>query len=309
VFVALGGNFLSATPDTEFTAEALRRSTLTAQVSTKLNRAHLVTGRTALILPCLGRSERDLQTGGEQFVTTEDSMGIINSSRGKLEPASDALLSEVAIVCRLAEKVGTPLRGVRGRLGETPLPLWAEFAANYDLIRDRIARVVPGFENYNARVRSGPFYLPNAPRDRREWRTKTGRANFIVAPIPRSELASGEFVLMTIRSHDQFNTTIYGLDDRYRGVFGGRRVVFMHPADIAALGLQQGQLVNLTNGHGGVERVARAFMIAPYRIPRGCVAAYFPEANVLVPIDSVAAGSNTPTSKFVVVTIAAAKVD
>jgi anaerobic selenocysteine-containing dehydrogenase len=184
---------------------------------------------------------------------------------------------------------------------------WEEFAGNYDRIRERIARVVPGFENYNARVREGSFYLPNAPRDRREWRTTSGRANFIVAPIPKSELAPGEFVLMTIRTHDQFNTTIYGLNDRYRGVFGGRRVVFMHEADIAALGLQQGQSVDLTNRHGGVERVARAFMVAPYRIPRGCVATYFPEANVLVPIDSVAAKSNTPTSKYVVVRIAAGK--
>jgi len=328
VFVAMGGNFLSATPDTEFTAEALRRCTLTAHVATKLNRAHLVTGKTALILPCLGRSERDVQAGGEQFVTTEDSMGIINSSRGKLAPASPWLLSEPAIVCRLAEAVfepgrvipdapsvaerlpvpsepeAAPLRGGLGIIRPTSIP-WRDFAGNYDLIRDRIARVVPGFENYNARVREGAFYLPNAPRDHREWRTRTGRANFVVAAIPRPVVAPGEFVMMTIRTHDQFNTTIYGLDDRYRGVFGGRRVVFMHEADIAAAGLQQGQLVDLTNRHGGVERVARAFMVAPYRIPRGCVATYFPEANVLVPIGSVAAKSNTPTSKFVIVTVAA----
>jgi molybdopterin-dependent oxidoreductase alpha subunit len=311
VFVAMGGNFLSATPDTEFTAEALRRCTLTAHVSTKLNRAHLVTGRTALILPCLGRSERDPQAAGEQFVTTEDSMGIINSSRGKLTPSSEHLLSEVAIVCRLAcatfgvgraSDAPSVALTAKGQVGN--LPSWQTFTSNYDLIRDRIARVVPGFDDYNARARQGPFYLPNAPRDRREWRTKTGRANFVVAAIPPSNVAPGEFVLMTIRTHDQFNTTIYGLDDRYRGVFGGRRVVFMHEADIAALGLQQGQSVDLTNRHGGVQRVARAFMVAPYRIPRGCVATYFPEANVLVPIDSVAAKSNTPTSKYVIVTIA-----
>jgi len=294
VFFALGGNFLSATPDTEFTAEALRRCTLTAQVSTKLNRSHLITGRTALILPCLGRSERDLQTGGEQFVTVEDSMGIINPSRGRLAPASPLLLSEPAIVCRLA-------RAVLGVDARVP---WEELAGNYDLIRDRIARVVPGFEDYNRRIREGIFYLPNAPRDRREWHTPTKRANFLVAPIPRRAFAPGEFVMMTMRTHDQFNTTIYGLDDRYRGVFGGRRVVFMNADDVGAAGLQQGQLVDLTNRHGGVERVARAFMVAPYRIPRGCVATYFPEANVLVPIDSVAAKSNTPTSKFVIVTLA-----
>ncbi|MCP5529068.1 MAG: FdhF/YdeP family oxidoreductase [Opitutaceae bacterium] len=293
VFLAMGGNFLSATPDTEFTAEALRRCNLTAHVSTKLNRAHLVHGRTALILPCLGRSERDVQAAGEQFVTVEDSMGIINPSRGKAEPASSHLLSEPAIVCRLA----------RATLGADHPIAWEDLAGDYGRIRDHIARVVPGFENFNTRIREGIFYLPNAPRDAREWRTATKRANFSVAPIPRREFAPGEYVMMTIRTHDQFNTTVYGLDDRYRGVFGGRRVVFMHEEDMRAAGLQQGQLVDLFNHHGGVERVAEAFMVAPYRIPRGCVATYFPEANVLVPIGSVANKSNTPTSKFVVITI------
>ncbi|MBL9187559.1 MAG: FdhF/YdeP family oxidoreductase [Opitutaceae bacterium] len=293
VLVAMGGNFLSATPDTEFTAAALRRCRLTAHVATKLNRAHLVTGRTALLLPCLGRTERDRQAGGEQLVSTEDSMGVINASRGRLEPAAPTLLSEPAIVCRLARAV----------LGETSRIPWTKFEGDYDLVRERIARVVPGFADYNRRVREGPFHLPNPPRDGRVWRTRTGRANFTVAPIPGGVTGPGEYLMMTIRTHDQFNTTVYGLDDRYRGVFGGRRVVFMHEADIAAAGLQQGQLVDLTNRHGGVERVARAFMVAPYRIPRGCVATYFPEANVLVPIDSVAARSNTPTSKYVVVTV------
>ena len=302
VFLAMGGNFLSATPDTEFTAAALRSCALTAHVATKLNRAHLVTGRTALILPCLGRTERDVQAGGEQFVTTEDSMGIINASRGRLAPASAELRSEVAIVCGIARAV---FDDGEGRPGPSVVQ-WEGFSAGYDLIRDSIARVVPGFEDYNARVRVGPFYLPNAPRDRREWRTATKRAQFTVAAIPRPVVAPGEFVMMTIRTHDQFNTTVYGLDDRYRGVFGGRRVVFMHEEDIRTLGLMQGQRVDLTNRHGGVERVAREFMVAPYRIPRGCVATYFPEANVLVPIGSTAAKSNTPTSKFVVVTIAAA---
>jgi molybdopterin-dependent oxidoreductase alpha subunit len=331
VFFALGGNFLSASPDTEFTADALRRCALTAHVSTKLNRSHLITGRMALMLPCLGRTERDVQAGGEQFVTTEDSMGVINSSRGRLAPASPQLLSEPAIVCRLARAVfgverfdpnalsgcaQAPQASALGSTRSTSIP-WEEFAANYDLIRDRIGRVVPGFEDYNRRIRAGIFHLPNAARDRREWRTPTQRANFLVAPIPRfwldhaRALASAalakeaEFVMMTIRSHDQFNTTIYGLDDRYRGVFGGRRVVFMHEDDVRDAGLMPGQRVDLTNRHGGVERVARGFMVAPYRIPRGCVATYFPEANVLVPIGSVAAKSNTPTSKFVVVTIAA----
>jgi molybdopterin-dependent oxidoreductase alpha subunit len=295
VFFALGGNFLSATPDTAFTADALRRCTLTAQVSTKLNRAHLVTGRTALILPCLGRSERDFSPNNtEQFVTVEDSMGVINPSRGRLSAASPELLSEPAIVARLAAAT----------LGARATVPWLDYAADYDRIRDKIAEVVPGFSDFNRRIREGIFYLPNAPRDQRVWKTATRRANFITAPIPPHLLTPGQFVMMTIRTHDQFNTTIYGLDDRYRGIFNGRRVVFMHTDDMTEVGLHQGQLVDLTNRHGGVERVAPAFMVAPYRIPRGCLATYFPEANVLVPIDSVAAKSNTPTSKFVIVTLA-----
>ncbi|MFO1447546.1 MAG: FdhF/YdeP family oxidoreductase [Opitutaceae bacterium] len=293
VFFGLGGNFLSATPDTEFTAAALRRCELTAQVSTKLNRSHLVTGRTALILPCLGRSERDPQPAGEQFVTVEDSMGIVNSSRGHADPASADLLSEPRIVARLAAAV------LEGR---TSVP-WAELADDYDRIREHISRVVPGFEDFNARIRRNVFYLPNAPRDSREWRTPTKRANFFTAPIRRHPLQAGEYIMMTIRTHDQFNTTVYGLDDRYRGVFGGRRVVFMHADDITAAGLMAGQFVDLRNQHGGRDRVAEHFMVAPYRIPRGCVATYFPEANVLVPIDSTAEVSNTPTSKYVVVTV------
>jgi len=293
VFFALGGNFLSATPTPNFTAEALRRCDLTAQVSTKLNRAHLVTGRTALILPCLGRSERDPQAAGEQFVTVEDSMGIVNSSRGHAEPASPDLLSEPMIVARLAAVVLRDRSAVR----------WSDLAGDYDRIREHISRVVPGFEDFNARIRKGIFYLPNAPRDAREWRTATKRANFITAPIVRPALAPGEYVMMTIRTHDQFNTTVYGLDDRYRGVFGGRRVVFMNAEDIAESRLMGGQFVDLFNHHGGRTRVARHFMVAPYRIPRGCVATYFPEANVLVPIESTAAISNTPTSKYVVITV------
>ena len=220
-------------------------------------------------------------------------MGIINPSRGHANPASPDLKSEPAIVCGLA-------RAILGQQNSVP---WEDFAADYALIRDRIARVVPGFEKFNQRITDGIFYLPNAPRDTREWRTSTKKANFTVAPIPQHNLAAGEYVMMTIRTHDQFNTTVYGLDDRYRGVFGGRRVVFMHEADIQEAGLQPGQLVDLHNNHGGVERLAAAFMIAPYRIPRGCVATYFPEANVLVPIGSVAAKSNTPTSKYVVVSL------
>jgi molybdopterin-dependent oxidoreductase alpha subunit len=291
--LAMGGNFLSATPDTEFTAEALRRCSLTAHVSTKLNRSHLITGKTALILPCLGRSEIDRQVSGEQFVTVEDSMGIINSSRGSLQPASTYLLSEPAIVARLAAEVLGPNKPVD----------WLALAANYDLIRDHIERVIPGFERFNDRVRIGPFYLPNGPRDSRTFATQSGKAIFTTHTIAREELAADQFVMMTIRTHDQFNTTIYGLDDRYRGVFNGRRVVFLNRDDIAARGWMQGQLVDLTSHFRGEKRVASTFMIAPYDIPRGCAATYFPEANVLVPIDSVADGSNTPTSKYVVITI------
>jgi molybdopterin-dependent oxidoreductase alpha subunit len=297
VFFGLGGNFLSATPDTEFTAEALRRCTLTAHVSTKLNRSHLITGGTALILPCLGRSELDRQAGEEQFVTVEDSMGIVNASRGSLAPASDELLSEPRIVARLAEAV----------LGPRSLVNWSSLADNYDRIREHIERVVPGFDRFNDRIRIGPFYLPNGPRDSRTFATASGKAVFTTHTIERETLAPGQFVMMTIRTHDQFNTTIYGLDDRYRGVFNGRRVVFLNKDDVAALGFMQGQLVDLTSHFRGENRIAPSFMVAPYDIPRGCAATYFPEANVLVPIDSVAERSNTPTSKYVIITITPSK--
>ncbi|MDD5262628.1 MAG: FdhF/YdeP family oxidoreductase [Methylacidiphilales bacterium] len=292
-FFALGGNFLSATPDTNFTAQALSKCRLTAQVSTKLNRAHLITGRTALILPCLGRTEIDRQAAGGQFVTVEDSMGIINSSRGHLEPASAHLLSEPAIIARLA----------RATLCERGTVDWESLAGNYDRIRDSIERVVPGFERYNERIRLGVFHLPNPARDERRF-GKGGRAKFTVHPIPVHTLAPGQFMMMTMRSHDQFNTTIYGLDDRYRGVFNGRRVVFLNAEDMAEAGLQQGQLVDLTSHFEGVERIAPHFFVAPYSIPRRCAATYFPEANVLVPINSVADRSNTPASKSVIITIA-----
>jgi molybdopterin-dependent oxidoreductase alpha subunit len=296
LFFGLGGNFLSATPDTEFTAQALRNCTLTAHVSTKLNRAHLVTGKTALILPCLGRSEVDEQLSGPQFVTVEDSMGIINPSRGSLDPASASLLSEPAIICRLA----------RATLGEQTTVAWEKLAANYDRIRDHIEQVVPGVEHFNKRIRNGPFYLPHAVRDHREFKTKTGLANFTVNPLPHHALEPGQYLLMTIRSHDQFNTTIYGLDDRYRGIYNGRRIVFMNADDVAAEKMMQGQLVDLTSHFAGEKRTARNFMIAPFDIPRGCTAAYFPEANALVPVNQVADISNTPVSKSIVVTVAPA---
>ncbi|MBV9644006.1 MAG: FdhF/YdeP family oxidoreductase [Verrucomicrobia bacterium] len=293
LFFALGGNFLSAAPDTELTAEALGRCRLTAHVSTKLNRSHLVTGRQALILPCLGRSEIDQRATGNQFVTVEDSMGIINPSRGQLAPASDCLLSEPAIVARLAEAV----LGNRSRLR------WGQWAEDYNLIREEIAQVIPGFEQFNARITGGIFYLPNPPRDERKFPTRTGKATFTLNGIEPLPVEIGQYVLMTIRSHDQFNTTIYGLDDRYRGIYNGRRVIFMNPEDVEEAGLTQGQPVDITSHFDGYERQANRFLVAPYPIPRHCVAAYFPEANVLIPVASVAERSNTPTSKSVIVTI------
>jgi molybdopterin-dependent oxidoreductase alpha subunit len=290
VFFALGGNFLSATPDTAYTAQALKNTRLTAHVSIKLNRSHLVTGRTALILPCLGRTERDVQNGVEQFVSTENSMGVVQASRGNLAPRSTHFLSETRIVARLATAT----------LGNK---LFDELASNYDLIRDRIERVVPGFSDYNAKVRKpGGFYLPNKPREG-SYPTATGKANFLTAPLIDLSLQPGELVMMTIRTHDQFNTTVYGLEDRYRGIHGERRVVLMNADDIKERGLAAGDAVDLTNRFNGVERRANRFLVVEYDIPRGCCATYFPETNVLVPIDSVADTSGTPTSKWVAVTI------
>lgn len=293
VFVGLGGNFVGASPDTALTAAALRRCSLTVQVSTKLNRSHLVTGRRALILPCLGRTERDRGAGGERFVSVEDSMGKVHASRGVLEPASEHLLGEVAIVARLA----------RATLGPSDALEWERFEADYDRIRDRIGRVVPGFQGYNGRVRQpGGFYVPNGPRDG-VFTTPTGRARFVAHPIPRWALEPDRLLLMTIRSHDQFNTTVYGDGDRYRGVRAGRRVIFMSSEDLASRGLRTGDRVDITSHFGGRARTAHGFTAAEYDIPRGCAAAYFPETNVLVPIDSVAAGSNQPASKSIVVTV------
>lgn len=294
VLFALGGNFLSATPDTEFTAEALRRTRLTAHVSTKLNRAHLVHGRRALILPCLGRTERDVRPGGEQFVTVENSMGVVHTSRGAVAPASEHLRSEPDIVAGLARAV----LGARSQVD------WQGLVEDYDRIRERISRVVPGFEHFNRRVREpGGFYLPNGPREGR-FTTLDGKAHFTVHPLPRIELAPGQLLMMTIRSHDQYNTTLYGLDDRYRGIRNGRRVVLMNPEDVRALGLAEGQVVDLTSHFQGETRVAHRFVVVPYRIPRRCAATYFPETNVLVPIDNYAEKSRTPASKSVVISVA-----
>ena len=288
-FMGMGGNFVSATPDTRRTAEGLRNCELTVHVSTKLNRSHLVHGREALILPCLGRTEVDLQATGEQFVSCENSMGVVQLSKGVLK-VSEAmnLRSECAIVCELARRT----------LPHTTVP-WAAYRQDYDLIREAIAACIPGFTDYNARVRQpAGFYLPNGPRERR-FDTATGRARFSATTLSPHRLAPGEFLMTTVRSHDQYNTTIYGMHDRYRGVHNERRVVFMHPQDVADLGGAAGEIVDLKSEYVGRERWARKFQLVPYSIPRGCVATYFPEANSLVPSEVTARGSNCPISKSV----------
>ncbi|MCX5196646.1 FdhF/YdeP family oxidoreductase [Streptomyces sp. NBC_00249] len=293
VLIAMGGNFVGATPDTDVTEAAIRRASLTVHVSTKLNRSHAVTGRRALILPTLGRTDKDVQAGGKQFVTVEDSMGMVHASRGNLAPASPHLLSEPAIVARMA-------RAVLGAASATP---WEEFEKDYATVRDRISRVVPGFEDFNARVaHPGGFQLPHAPRDERRFPTKTGKANFTAAPVEYPRVPAGRLLLQTLRSHDQYNTTIYGLDDRYRGITGGRRVVMVNPEDAAELGLADGSYTDIVGEwKDGVERRAPGFRVVHYPTARGCAAAYYPETNVLVPLDSTADVSNTPASKSVVV--------
>lgn len=297
VFMAMGGNFAAATPDTEVTEAALRNCALTVQVSTKLNRSHLVTGRTALILPSLGRTDKDVQNGRKQQVSVEDSMSMVHLSRGSLPPASTHLLSEVAIVCKLAEQ----LFGV-----DHPVP-WREFSTDYDRIRDAIARVIPGFEDFNIRVRlPDGFALPHPPRDERRFATPSGRATFVVNRLSWVPVPEGRLILQTMRSHDQYNTTIYGLDDRYRGVKGGRRVLFINELDIATLGFAEGDRVDLvsewTLPNGNLqERRADDFRLVPYPTPQGNVAAYYPETNPLIPLDHVAAKSNTPVSKAVTI--------
>ena len=294
VFFAMGGNFVGATPDTEVTEAAMRRARLTVHVSTKLNRSHAVTGTRALILPTLGRTDKDVQRGGRQFVTVEDSMGLVHASRGNLPPASPHLLSEPAIVARMA-------RAVLGTASATP---WEEFEQDYATVRDRIARVVPGFTDFNARLARNPggFALPHAPRDERRFPTATGKANFTAAPVEYPRVPEGRLLLQTLRSHDQYNTTIYGLDDRYRGIKGGRRVVLVHPEDAAALGLADGAYADLVGEWtDGSERRAPGFRVVHYPTARGCAAAYYPETNVLVPLESTADVSNTPASKSVIV--------
>ncbi|MEV0432813.1 FdhF/YdeP family oxidoreductase [Nocardia sp. NPDC050413] len=291
VFVGVAGNFVRATPDSEVTEAALRRCALTVQISTKLNRSHTVCGDTALILPTLGRSDRDIQAGGEQFVTVEDSMSEVHASRGRLDPASPHLLSEVAIISRLARRT----------LATSAIP-WEEFVADYGTIRDRIARVVPGFENFNERVaQPGGLRLVN-PVNEGVFRTATGKARFTCNEVTSLDVPPGYLVLQSLRSHDQWNTIPYGSDDRYRGIHHARRVVLVNPDDLAERGLADGDAVDIVSvWHDGSERRAEKFVVVAYPASRGSAAAYYPETNVLVPLDSVADISNTPTSKGIVV--------
>ncbi|ADI06280.1 oxidoreductase alpha subunit [Streptomyces bingchenggensis BCW-1] len=292
VFLGLAGNFVRATPDSKVTEQAMRQCRLTVHISTKLNRSHAVCGRTALILPTLGRSERDIQAGGEQFVTVEDSMSEVHASYGKLEPASKHLLSEVTILSRLARRT----------LGDKVPVSWERFETSYETIREHISHVVPGFHDFNARVlKPGGFRLPSLV-DEGIFETATGKAMFTCNEFDMLQAPEGHLILQSLRSHDQWNTVPYTLNDRYRGIHGSRHVVFVNPADLRALGLQQDDRVDLVSvWHDGVERRAEDFQLVAYPTAPGCAAAYYPETNVLVPLDSVADISNTPTSKGIVV--------
>ncbi len=293
VFIAMGGNFISATPDSERTGKAMQRVGLTVQVSTKLNRSHCVTGQRALILPCLGRTEKDVQKSGEQFVTVENSMGIVHTSRGVNQPCSAHLKSEPAIVSGIAQA----LFGNDGKLD------WQEMENNYDVVRDHIAGSIAGFENFNQKVRKPEgFYLPNGPREG-NFTTPSGKAHFSVHPIQVQKVAPGRFIMMTIRSHDQYNTTIYGLDDRYRGIENERRVVLMNADDMTQAGLTHLSEVNIIGWYNDERRVAERFLVISYPIARGCVATYFPETNCLVPLEHTAIKSNTPVSKWIEVSL------
>lgn len=293
IFFAMGGNFAAASPDTALVESAVKNCDLTVSVLTKLNRTAIMAGKTSLILPCLGRSEIDLQSGGAQFVSTESTMLNVQSSQGIFEPASEHLRSEPWIVAQLA----------KATLGENTTVDWDAIAENYDNIRDAISRVVPGCENYNERIRDkGGFYMPNPPREG-VFKTPSGKALFASAPLEKIKLEPGRLLMTTIRSHGQFNTTIYNFRDRYRGINGGRQVIFMNERNIADLGLEKGQPVDITSHFDDGERRVKNFIVVPYEIPVDCCAAYFPEANPLVPLGSFAKRSNTPTSKCIVVSV------
>src|SRR5260221_837691 len=291
VFFGLGGNFLSATPDTTYTAEALRKLRLSVHVSIKLNRSHLVHGREALILPTLSRSDKDMVNGELQFISTENSMGVVQSSKGILKPVSDQLINETQIVCRMA----------MATLGSRSVIDWSRYMNSYDDIRDIIEKCIPGFENYNQRVREkSGFYLPNGARDGKFITEQFGdKAPFTITKLPVNTLADDEYMMATTRTHDQFNTTIYGLEDRYRGIKNERRVVFMNRKDMDKAGYAEGEKVDLFNYDDGIERIARLFVVVPYPVPERNTVTYFPETNVLLSINNVVGESNMPAAKFI----------
>ena len=294
VFMGMGGNFARATPDSSRTEEALAKCELTVQVTTKLNKTHLAHGKKALILPCLGRSELDVQASGEQSVTVEDSMGVVHSSRGRNQPASENLNSEVAIVVGMARAAFPENQNI-----------WQVLQDDYSLIRKKIEAVLPElFEDYNEKImQPGGFRLYNSAAARK-WNTKTGKARFITKPLPILEVPAGKLRLMTIRSHDQYNTTIYGLNDRYRGIFGTRRVILMNLKDMESSGIEQGQKVVIESHMGdGRKRQVSGFYAVGYNIPQGCAASYFPETNELIAVEYTADRSFTPISKLVPVTV------
>lgn len=291
VFIALGGNFVSAASDTRYTSDALQACDLTVSVSTKLNRTHLTAGKTALILPTLGRTEKDKK----RFVTVENSMGKVHQSEGRLKPVSEHLMSEPEIIGNIAQAY----------FGEGAQIDWNSLGTDYDLIREKISLVLSGYQEYSNRSKGSGFYLPNNTREADFSKLPGGKAQFSVCKLPQHHLDKDEFVLMTVRSHDQFNTTIYGMNDRYRGIYGERRVIFMNPSDMKNRQLQSQQVVDLVSNYDGKERRAEKFKLIPYDIPSGNLCAYFPETNVLVPINLYADKSNTPVSKSVIVKIQA----
>ena len=289
VFMCLGGNFLMAASDTEYTAEAIQNCDLTVQISTKLNRTHLVTGKTALILPSIGRSEKDTKNGKDRHFTVENSMGRIKKSKGILKTPADTVMSEPEIIAKMA----------RAYFGDEHVMDWKVLAEDYDLIRTQIDKVCKGFEKTEERSNGAGYYLPNNVRELDFSMLPNGKAQITINRLPDHKLEKDEYMLMTIRSHDQFNTTIYGLDDRYRGVYNARRVIFMNPDDMKAVGLKKLDVVDITSTYDGKVRVAHKFKIVPYNIPSGNLASYFPETNILVPYNHFAERSKTPISKSV----------
>ncbi|HEY2898737.1 MAG TPA: molybdopterin dinucleotide binding domain-containing protein, partial [Gemmatimonadaceae bacterium] len=293
-FIALGGNFLSAAPDTEAVARGLNNVQLNAHITTKLNRCHFFSGGTSLLLPCLSRTERDVQASGLQITSVENTVNKVSSSRGHLTPASPEVRSEVAIICGMAKAT------VDGRAAVD----WDAMTADYDRIRDAASHVVPGTDEYNKRLREPEGFFMPTPAKERIFKTDTGKAKFTVNPMSPIVLEPGQLLMTTIRSHDQFNTTIYGLEDKYRGITGGRRVIFMNPEDMAARGLETKMLVDITSHWRGQTRSVQHFQVISYPIARSCTATYYPEGNPLVPLDDVARGSCQPASKSIVITVA-----